>query len=112
MEKTEKIEAYFEAMKKESENDITSGANKAYGAWYYRDGDEISFDGFLWDNEVHDFVDTMRKAGIETFVFTNKSTALMDNLHGFAAEGCKMDGLCVIKRKGGKEEVKGIRIKI
>lgn len=117
MKKTAKIEAYFEAMKKESENGtrFPSGANKAFCAWGCRCNNEILFDGFLWDKEVHDFIGTMRKAGVETFVFTNKSTALMDNLHDFAAEGCSMEGLYTIKRKGGiwgEETIKGIRIRL
>ena len=37
-------------------------------------------DDFLWEKEVTDFIETLRKAGIETFVYTNQSTAVMENL--------------------------------
>ena len=82
------------------------------------DADEILFDDYVWDKEAHDFIDTFRKAGIETFVVTNKSTALMENLHWFAAEGCEMLGLCTITKKENRwgeeteEQIMGIRFKV
>lgn len=100
---------------------ITQGANKAYRAWassIARQEDELEMDDFLWDKDVHDFVDTLRQAGIETFVYTNQSTAVMENLHAFAAEGCTMIGLCTIARhetRWGDEEpyeVQGIRFRV
>ena len=95
---------------------FSSGANKAFRAWRYTDGDEILFDDFCWDREYHDFIDTFRKAGFKTFVITNQSTGLMENLHGFAAEGCTMEGLCTITKKSHRwgeeteEQIPGIRI--
>ena len=93
----------------------SAGACKAYRAWKYTDGDEILFDDFVWEAEAHDFIDTLRKAGIETFVIVNTSTALMENLHWFAAEGCTMQGLCTITKKENRfgedreEQIMGIR---
>ena len=69
------------------------GACKAYRAWassISRKEDELEMDDFLWDKEVADFVNTLRSAGIKTFVYTNQSTAVMENLHAFAAQGCTM----------------------
>ena len=60
----------------------------------------------------------LRDAGIETFVYTNQSTAVMENLHAFAAQGCTMTGLCTITRQetrwGDEEptEVMGIRFHV
>ena len=95
-----------------------NGACKAYRAWQssvqYGE-EELEMEDFLWDREVHDFIDTLRKAGIKAFVYTNQSTAVMENLHAFAAEGCTLAGLCKVTRKenrwGGEEEttVMGIR---
>ena len=94
------------------------GACKAYRAWassISRKEDELEMDDFLWDKEVADFVNTLRSAGIKTFVYTNQSTAVMENLHAFAAQGCTMMGLCTITRQetrwGDEEptEVMGIR---
>lgn len=55
------------------------------------------FDNFCWDENIHDFIETLRNLGIKKFVYTNTSTAVMDNLHGFAAEGCYIEGL--VKRE-------------
>ena len=90
-------------------------------AWYAEDAaaeDEVEMDDFLWEKEVTDFIETLRKAGIETFVYTNQSTAVMENLHQFAAAGCTMQGLCTITRQesrwGDEEpyEVMGIRFSL
>ena len=98
-----------------------SGVSKAYRAWAQslsRKEDELEMDDFLWDKEVADFIEALRSAGIETFVYTNQSTAVMENLHAFAAQGCTMIGLCTITRQetrwGDEEptEVMGIRFKV
>ena len=98
-----------------------SGVSKAYRAWAQslsRKETELEMDDFLWDKEVRDFIEALRSAGIETFVYTNQSTAVMENLHAFAAEGCTMEGLCTITRQetrwGDEEpsEIMGIRFKV
>ena len=98
-----------------------SGVSKAYRAWAQslsRKEDELEMDDFLWDKEVADFIEALRSAGIETFVYTNQSTAVMENLHAFAAQGCTMTGLCTITRQetrwGDEEptEVMGIRFSL
>ena len=50
------------------------GACKAYRAWassLSRQEEELEMDDFLFEKEVHDFIEALRKAGIETFVYTN-----------------------------------------
>ena len=98
-----------------------SGVSKAYRAWAQslsRKEDELEMDDFLWDKEVDDFIEALRDAGIEAFVYTNQSTAVMENLHAFAAAGCTMIGLCTITRQesrwGDEEptEVMGIRFRV
>lgn len=100
---------------------FSHGANKAYRAWaasVSRQEDEVEMDDFLWDREVPDFVGTLRRAGIDTFIYTNQSTAAMKNLYAFAAEGCMMTGFCTITRHEGRwgneelVEVIGIRFKL
>ena len=100
---------------------FTQGACKAYRAWassLSRQEDELEMDDFLWEKEVHDFVEALRSAGIGSFVYTNQSTAVMENLHAFAAEGCAMTGLCTIIRREnrwGEEEpveIMGIRFSL
>lgn len=98
-----------------------SGVSKAYRAWassISRKEDEVEMDDFLWEKEVEDFINALRSAGIKTFVYTNQSTAVMENLHAFAAAGCTMQGLCTITRQetrwGDEEptEVMGIRFSV
>ena len=97
------------------------GACKAYRAWVAsisRQEDELEMDDFFWEKEIGEFVEALRSAGIQTFVYTNQSTAVMENLHQFAAKGCTMDGLCTITRRetrwGDEEptEVMGIRFSV
>ena len=117
---SEELKAWYEE-DKAATFPFPQGASKAYRAWagsISRKEDEVEMDDFLWEKEVHDFIDTLRKAGIQTFVYTNQSTAVMENLHAFAAEGCTMDGLCTITRhedRWGDEEpteVMGIRFSV
>ena len=99
----------------------TQGACKAYRAWaasVSRGNEEPELDDFLWEREVSDFVDTLRKARIESFTITDRSTALMGNLHALAAEGCTMEGLCTVGRIEPEwgysmpKDVMGIRFKV
>lgn len=117
---SEELKAWYEE-DKAAAVPFPQGASKAYRAWagsISRKEDEVEMDDFLWEKEVHDFIESLRKAGIQTFVYTNQSTAVMENLHAFAAEGCKMDGLCTITRheeRWGDEEpnkVMGIRFSV
>lgn len=114
----------FKAWKEDKEKltyPIEAGACKAYRAWMHtieREEDEVEMDDFLWEKEIDDFVDTLRKAGIASFIFTNQSTAVMENIHGFTAAGCTMEGLCKIERiekcfgKDRTEEILGIRFSL
>lgn len=117
---SEELKAWYEE-DKAAAFPFPQGASKAYRAWagsISRKEDEVEMDDFLWEKEVHDFIDTLRKAGIQTFVYTNQSTAVMENLHAFAAEGCTMDGLCTVTRhedRWGDEEpteIMGIRFSV
>ena len=76
---------------------FTDGQNKALRLWYWSESDELNMNDHLWDREVHDFVETLRSAGIETFTMTNSSTSLMDNMHALVDEGCTFLGLCKVE---------------
>ena len=94
---------------------FSSGANKAHRAWHYSEGDEVVMDDFCWDRERHDFIDALRQAGIRSFVVTNQSTGLMEDIHGYIAEGCRMEGPCTIIKKDNRwgeeteETIQGLR---
>ena len=117
---SEEMDAWYEE-KEAMKFPVSEGENKAYWAWKFTQenrSSEFEVDDFLWDREVKDFVYALRKAGVKSIAFTNHSTALMENLHALAAEGCTIEGLCTVKRlrkdwEGMKEEeYPGIRIRI
>ena len=100
---SEELKAWYKAEEEEYKYPISQGACKAYRAWRYSETDEVIMDDFTWEGqETHDFIDTLRKAGLESLVVTNQSTGLMRNLHDFAAEGCEMLGLCTITKKDNR----------
>ena len=121
-----KANEFFNEMKrtarawdKTSDFPYTSGAMKALYAWAFsidNGENELEMNEFTWSRENHDFIETLRKAGIKTFVVTNSGTSLMENLHDYAAEGCTMTGLCTITRhdrwSDETTEVQGIRFKV
>lgn len=96
---------------------FTGGQCKAYRAWQssVRYGDEIIIlDEFLWDDEVDDFIQTLKEAGIKEFAYMNSSTAVMNNIHGFINSGYDFAGLYEIQNKNKYVDnvVKGIRFKL
>ena len=114
---SDELKAWY-AEEEQMQFPFSSGANKAYRAWKYSAGDEVVMEDFTWEAERHDFIDALRKAGIKTFVTTNQSTGLMEDIHGYIAEGCKMDGPCTIIKKENRwgeeteESIMGIRFSL
>ena len=115
---SEELKAWYQEEEEQFQYPISAGACKAYRAWRYSETDEVIMDDFTWDRERHDFIDTLRKAGIQTLVVTNRSAGLMEDLHGYAAEGCTMLGLCTITKKDTRwgeekeEQIMGIRFQL
>lgn len=96
---------------------FTDGQYKAYCAWCDSikwDLDIIILDNFLWDEEMDDFIQTLKGSGIKEFVYVNTSTAVMNNIHGFIDGGYDFAGLYMLsnKDKYGDGWVKGIRFKL
>ena len=102
MEKIDK--KFLEKIRKQvKEGTVSLGASRAF--WTYTDGKKewtthaggnvsaYGFSGFCWEKDIRDFIATLRNIGVRKFVITNTSTALMDNLHGFADQGCYIGGL-------------------
>lgn len=94
---SEEISKYYDDLKElEMNNPFNPAEYKAYRA--YRDSvinneDEIILNDFLWDTEVVDFTNCLRKAGVKSFVYANESTAVMKNIHDLAKNGFVFDGL-------------------
>ena len=115
---SEELKAWYKEEKEQFQYPISRGACKAFRDWRNSETDEVIVDEFCWDQDRHDFIDALRKAGIQTFVTTDHSTGLMDDLHGFVAEGCELIGLCTITKKDNlwgiekEEQIPGIRFRI
>ena len=115
---SEELKAWYREEEENFQFPISSGACKAFRAWRYSETDEVVMNDFTWERERHDFIETLRKAGVKTMVITSQSTGLMEDLHGYAAEGCTMLGLCTITKKedcfGEEKEVQimGIRFEL
>ncbi len=98
---------------------FTNGQCKAYRAWCYSvkwGEDIIVLDQYLWDDEIDDFIQTLKEAEIKEFAYMNSSTAVMNNIHGFINDGYDFAGLYVIQNKNKyrnrDDVVKGIRFKL
>jgi len=111
------LKAWY-AEEEEMVSSIPQGANKAYRAWKYSTGDEVVMEDFCWTAERHDFIDTLRKAGLQSFVTVNNSTGLMEDIHGYIAEGCTLEGPCTIVKKDNRfgeeteETIQGLRFRL
>lgn len=106
-----------ETAKKDLVSPISNGERKAIRAWQNSKDDTLIMKDFLWEADVAGFVYALRSAGITKFIFANQSTALMENLHGLAAAGCKIGRLVSWVQEGRTmfeypETVMGIEIEL
>lgn len=109
--------AYFETMRMMEACDkgrqFSRGAWAAYRAWHYNTNDdgEIEANDTLFPGDAKDFAETMHKAGIRSFVYTNESTAAVQNFCEFMEAGYSVAGPCAYKGddRGWKYERLGVR---
>ena len=95
------IKAWYEEEKKHP-YPFSDGACKAYRAYATSQNNQASafeVSDLPWEKDYDDFVGTLRAAGIQTFVVTDQSTALMDGIHELTSRGCKLIGPVAITRK-------------
>ena len=70
---------------------LTDGEMTATRFWAHS-ADTMVVNDHLWLKDIHDFVTCLREAGVDTFLFTDQSTALMETIHEFAKEGLTLNG--------------------
>lgn len=95
------VHAWYDR-EKQYENPYTSGQMKAYWAFDQSseiESGELEMSDSLWEQEVKDFAETLRAAGITTFVLTNQSTGLMEDIHNLEANGWRLVGTCKLPVK-------------
>ena len=54
---------------------------------------------FMCDNEekLYNFKQSLLKAGIKAFIYTNKSSGLMNDIHKLDSIGIKLNGICTVE---------------
>ena len=96
---------YAKAKEIASNNPYTSGEYRAlrmYNESINNGYNELILNdriGGLWYNEVEDFINCLKVAGVKSFVYIDDSTMLMRNIHGFSENGFIFDSLYVRKEK-------------
>ena len=100
---TDETAIYFQELKKT--DNVTWGQGRAYRAWedsLENDTSVFEVHELPWgnnvDEEMRDFVDTLRAAGVDHFAVTDQSTALMTSLHALIAAGGTIEGPCTVTR--------------
>ena len=56
-------------------------------------------DDLPWEKDLFEYVKTLRNAGINEFVITDHSTALMESLHLITSYDCKLISLATVTRE-------------
>ena len=116
-----RVTEYFERIRELAAEDYSrvgrgvQAALEAYSFTLSRKSSEFECNDLPWTTNMVDFVKALREAGLETIVVTETSTALLENLHKLAAQGCTVEGLCTVTRPdfwGKPEDVPGIRVRI
>lgn len=95
------IKAWYEEEKKYP-FPYSDGACKACRAYITSQNNHASafeVSDLPWERDYDDFVSTLRAAGIQTFVVTDNSTALMDGIHELTSRGYILIGPADITRK-------------
>lgn len=96
------VRAFDNREKKEFPYPFTPGENAAlvqYDRSLQNGSDEYEVDDLPWDDQMADFVKTLRAAKVQKIVVTDQSTALMDGIYGLTNLGCRMASLHTITRE-------------
>ena len=101
---------------------ITWGQRYAYRAWQdCVENEPSAFEvrelpwGSSVQEDMRDFVGILRDAGVDRFVVTDRSTALVSSLHVLASLGGVIEGVATVNRKSwssGIEERQGLAIRL
>ena len=116
-------ENYFKGLleKHNSVTTLTVGEREFYGFYrnnLYNKSKDFEINGVLFEDAIPSLAEAIRESGLESFIVTDNSTALMRVLHSFAKEGFEMTGLATTERqveRYGSEEIEivnGVGFKI
>jgi len=92
-----KSDFYFDKLQKKAKiQPITGGEIDAYRVWknYKKYGDFVCND--IYKSSAEDFIKALREAGIDSFIYTDSSSGLMEGIHILYKLGCKIIGTEVV----------------
>lgn len=79
----------------------------------YLNSEHLVIDDIIWDKDLQEFLNTLRKINVDKIIITNTSTALMGLLHFLVGNECVIEGTATVKDKQGYSEEKyGLLLKI
>ena len=104
----------WDAEKEALKDPFTRGEWKALTTWTRCEADELLVEEFCWEEETADFIATLRRAGVQSFITTDHSTALMENIHAYIAAGCTLEGPATVEKETwhGTDTLLGLRFRI
>ena len=101
---TDETARYFKGLEKIEK--LSWGQHYAYHAWLdslKNDASTFEVNELPWGSNVKDdmkdFVETLREAGVDHFIVTDQSTSLMESLHVLVATGGTIEGTATVTRK-------------
>ena len=96
--------------------EFTRGAYRACEAYMdskNRGSDILEVYSTIWDNEVVDFVKTLRTAGVDEFAITQRSTNLIDLAVALESQGCVLKcTVAVVRRNDYNEIANGLKFRV
>ena len=101
--KMKEYTGFFKTMEAQSRagEEFPSGAGYAHRAWWkskLQGSDTFECEDLPFENDLPDFVNTLKAAGVTRFAVTDRSTALMESMHCLANLGCSLEGLGKVTR--------------
>ena len=79
---------------------MTEGEYRAVRDWE-RSTDTFICRDYLWERDIHDYIEALRDAGVIEFLDADESTAVMRCAHGFVGEGAKLEGTATFTEDDG-----------
>ncbi len=82
---TDQINTYLQTLEQaSSESTLIDGKHRAYIAWlnsFRNQSSAFEVNDLPWPRDIHEFVETLRAAGVAEFAVTDRSIGLMEGLH-------------------------------
>jgi hypothetical protein len=91
---------YFkELLNRHNDGERMTRAEHSAFCFFQGGGEDFTINDIVWEDEIPTLAEIIRAAGIESFLVTDHSTALMKTMHGLAAQGFIFRGLDTYTRR-------------